>query len=411
MFIVAPVVATQPTERQRQTVYNGIVFDAQGYQGVFLPENEHVVYVLADTINVLVPKVTDVYWWPLTREYRADWESRDETLDGTVEIGDRSFPMTTYSLRHDGGFDASKASLLVGDEAGQGYRDYEAKRQAYQAEVNAYGDAVKAFNDQLVVWGQEIDRLQKAGLPINNLPVPKQPQAPAQVSVSVTEPEPGVAFNLPAGSYAMRLRGADGQVVPGSERTIVAFGPRRSGVAYTVMAASKYTLPDTSTNPDDLILVRGDTDLYIQPSAEREYDAYASAKMLNPQQHSVQDRRGRWAWLPSGRVTAAEIDLRVGTGATVVSQGTYYAKQRPGSALGFEIVPYGPEAGTGVSTFAAFQVRPVQAEAFVSLPSTAGSTREIRVVRTGSGNLLFALALLPLFGGISWVAFRRWKTR
>ena len=41
--------------------------------------------------------------------------------------------------------------------------------------------------------------------------------------------------NLDAGQYALRMRDAGGQTVPGSERTLVVFAPRRTGVGYTVL--------------------------------------------------------------------------------------------------------------------------------------------------------------------------------
>ncbi|MGH2544446.1 MAG: hypothetical protein ACRDIB_16765 [Ardenticatenaceae bacterium] len=407
-----PAAAQGATERQRQVVYNGQIFDGQGYTGQFYPRNERAIYLLAGVQNVLIPKITDVYWWPITREYKADWESTNEPLTGTLELGDLTFPMTVYSLRYDGGYEAAKTGLLVGGAAVQAYAAYQQARDDYQAALDLYLQQQEEFNRQLALWGEEVDRRRAEGLSIDDVPVPKEPQAPAQITVTVTEPEPGIAFSLPAGEYPMRLRGPDGQVVPGSERKVVAFGARREGVAYKVIAASKWTLPDTSTGPNDIIFVSGETALYIQPAAEREYDAFYAAKLLNSQQRSVQDRRGVWSWLPTGPFSGSTLSLSIAGGQPrPVHEGTYYAKQNPGAALGYEIVPYDESAGEGVSTFDAFEVRPHAGSTgrmmTVSAPGVPGSTREIRVVRTGMGNVLLALALVPLTGGLSWVFYRR----
>ena len=88
-----PLAAWAAGDRERQVVYNGEIFDGQGYGGQFYPANEPAIYVLADVQNVLIPRITQVYWWPITQEYKADWESLNQPLTGTLEIGTRSFPL------------------------------------------------------------------------------------------------------------------------------------------------------------------------------------------------------------------------------------------------------------------------------------------------------------------------------
>lgn len=399
-------------DRERQTVYNGVIFDGQGYRGQFYPSSERTIHLLAGAENVLVPKVTEVYWWPITREYKADWEATDEALIGTLEIGDLTFPMTVYSLRYDGSFSAARTGLLSGQAAIDQHAAWRQARDDYQTALNRYQQDLAAFDAQLDAWADEVDRRRAEGRSTDDLPTPDQPEVPAPVTVTVTEPQPGIVFSLPAGEYPMRLRGPDGEVVPGSERTVVAFGERREGVAYKVIAGSRYTLPDASTDPNDIILVSGESALYIQPAAQREYEAFFAAELLNAQQHAVPDRAGVWSWLPAGAVSAEALTLSAnGDGARQVPMGIYYAKQRPGAALGYEIVPYDESAGQGVTTFEAFEVRPQPGVITISLPGLAGSAREIRTVNTGTGTALLLLAIVPLAVGLSWVVFRRWRTR
>ena len=93
VILLLPALSPLPAyaaDTQRQAVYNGEVFDGQGYSAQFYPENVHTIYVMAGAQNVLVPKATNVYWWPITHEYKADWESVNEPLAGTLEIGDRA---------------------------------------------------------------------------------------------------------------------------------------------------------------------------------------------------------------------------------------------------------------------------------------------------------------------------------
>jgi len=413
LALVLPIQAAHGAgERERQTVFNGVVFDGEGYRGQFYPGNEQTIHLLADAPNVLVPKVTDVYWWPITREYKADWESTNESLTGTLEVGDLTFPMTVYSMRYDGSYAAAATELLTSESAVRAHVENQQARDDYQLALGRYHQDLEEFDASLEAWGDEIDRRRAEGLATDDLPAPEQPSPPAQITVTVTEPQPGIAFSLPAGEYAMRLRAPDGSIVPGSERTLVAFGPRREGVAYKVIAASRYTLPDASTDPNDIIFVSGEAALYIQPAAQREYDAFYAAKLLHSQQQSVQNRRGVWSWLPAGELPASTLSLSANGGPPQpVEADVYYAKQRPGAALGYEIVPYDESAGQGVSTFRAFEVRPQAGVMTVSASGVAGSTREIRTVDTDMGTALLLLAFAPLAAGLFWMSYRRWRTR
>src|SRR5689334_22724700 len=267
LLTVLPAAAQSLPDKHQETVYNGEIFDGQGYTGQFYPQDDNTIYVLAGVQNVLVPKLTQVYWWPITHEYKADWDSLDQTVTGTLEIGALQFPMAVYSLRYDGGYDSARTRLLIGDAARQGHDGSVKAMDDYTAATNRYNQTRAAYDDLLEVWGKAVDDARAEGKPTDTIPVPKEPVAPTQPTVTVTEPAPGIPFTLPAGEYKMHLRGSDGKVVAGSERTIIAFGPRREGIAYKVIAASKYTVPDASTDPNDTIFVSGEKALYIQPAA------------------------------------------------------------------------------------------------------------------------------------------------
>ncbi|MGI8587400.1 MAG: hypothetical protein ACR2M0_06870 [Chloroflexia bacterium] len=407
----APSMAQSVPQKEKQAVYNGEIFDGQGYSGQFYPAGEHTIYVPADVRHVLTPKMTLVYWWAITHEYKADWQSLNEPITGTLEIGDRRFTPTTYSLRQDGGYTSAQTTLLLGDAATKAYAGYQKSLNDYQTAQRVYTAQWNDFQSRLLDYGQKSAALQAKGQSTKDLPIPKQPDTPTQPTVTIIEPAQGIPFSLPAGTYQMQLRGEDGKIVAGSDRTIVAFAPRREGIAYKVIAASKWTLPDTSTNPDDTIFVSGEKALYVQPAAEREYDNYYAAKMMNPQDRSVQDRRSIWSWIPSGTFGGTKLSLRVGGTTRTIDQVTYYAKQTSGSALGYDILPYDKSAGEGVATFKAFMVTPQTGSMTISAPGVPGSSREIRAVNTGMGNVLLGISFAPLLGGLLWLSYRRRRTK
>lgn len=412
-LIVTPVMAQSAQDKRQETVYNGEIFDGQGYGGQFYPEEVNTIYVLADTQNVLVPKLTQVYWWAITHEYKADWETLDKTLTGTsLVIDSLKFSMTNYSLQYNGGYDSSKTDLLVGSDADQKHTAYQKALEAYNAAAAQYTNDRAAYDDLLQEWGKKVDDARAKGESTNTIPVPKQPVAPVQPTVVVTTPAEGIPFQVSAGQHQLHLVDAQGKIIPGSQRTLVAFTARRSGIAYKVIAASKYTVPDTSTNPNDTIFVSGEKALYVQPAAEQEYDNFYAAKLVNSQDRTAQDRRGVWTWLPTGAFAGTQIVLSVSGGSPqALNKAPYYVKQTPGGALGYDILPYDSSAGQGVSTFDAFMVVPQSGVMTISAPGVAGSAREIHVVNTSSGGLLLGLAFLPLVVGVLWLSYRHWRTK
>ena len=225
-------------DRERQVVYNGEIFDGQGYGGQFYPANEQTIYVLADAQNVFIPKITQVYWWPITQEYKADWESLNQPLTGTLEIGTHSFPLTTYSLRHDNGYSNAQTELIVGDAAAPAYAAYQKSLTDYQAAANAYNEQWNVFQQQLADWGQKADELRAAG---KSTPTCRCQAAGAAHPAHRRRHGAGRRYRLhPAGGRVQDgPAGTDGNIVPGSERRIVAFGPRAVRLAYKVIAESK----------------------------------------------------------------------------------------------------------------------------------------------------------------------------
>lgn len=74
------------TDRERQFVYGLNVFTATEYVSTFAPASIDTIYVLADHVGVLDPKFTEVYFWPITNDYRADWTALNELVPGTLEV-------------------------------------------------------------------------------------------------------------------------------------------------------------------------------------------------------------------------------------------------------------------------------------------------------------------------------------
>jgi len=409
-IVISP--ANAGDEKERQIVYIGQINDGQGYRGQFYPSNEETVYLLAGEDNVFIPRVTDVYWWPIAQEFKADWDSKNEPIEGVLEVDGQVIERTFFSLRYAGGYESSKTSLIVGEVANQEHLAYQQELVDYNLAAETYRDLQAEFERQLVIWGDLIEEYRAKGESTDDIPVPKQPEAPEPITYTITKPEQAYIINLPQGEHILKLKRLDGEVVPGSERKVIAFSHRREGIAYKVIAASKWTLPEVSTEPDDIIFVSNESALYVQPSAEREYDAFYYAKLLNPQEKSVQDRRGFWTWAPAEHFVGDTLIVEhLDESTQTIHYHPFVVKQTSGSALGYSIVPYDMSLGLSGPTFEAFELRP-QTDLFtISIPGVPGSTREICIVNTKVATYLISFTFIPFICGLAWMFVRRLRSR
>src|SRR5207302_1187226 len=104
---------------------------------------------------------------------------------------------------------------------------------------------------------------------------------------------------LPRQSYVIQYPNGpdsapDGQIVEGSQRSLVAFSHRREAVGFTIVPQTRWTVPERSDEPASTIYARPDQVLYFQPFAAREYNELAYAHLTNPQ--SAEGRSDGWRW-------------------------------------------------------------------------------------------------------------------
>ena len=64
----------QSTEAQPAFVYGINAAVPGSFVGTFAPGDE-AIYLLAGEVSVLSPRMTGIYFWPITNEYRADWRA------------------------------------------------------------------------------------------------------------------------------------------------------------------------------------------------------------------------------------------------------------------------------------------------------------------------------------------------
>lgn len=414
MWFVAPTSAQEPV-KERQFVYGVNAFTGKAYAGTFYPPTVDTLYLLADTRSIVSPRYTLIYFWPITNEYKADWDGLNETVPGTLEILQRgrllhTLTQTKYVIQYPRGLNAGEVHLYIGQEAETQYQEFQRQRQAYRDRVWEYYQATREYREQLQKLADKN--------PETEVIIPDPPAEPEPFLFFSTSVNDGFPVELPAGTYTIRVRGEDGAIVPQSERKLIVFAPRRAGLGYVVVPQDKWTTPEQADDPGQVIYARRGSVVYLQPFIEQEYNELYYTRLEKPQ--STAGSRDRWMWVHMRPKTGGYLEvLRDGQVVGRVERKPYTVRQLPGPALGYEVVEYQPEEGAErvrSPDFEGFEIRvePGRPSYTIRLVEADGSVvpgseREIRLVKTQSAWTLYLLPFLPLVTGVSLVAWRRSK--
>ncbi|HEY45404.1 MAG TPA: hypothetical protein G4O14_01320 [Anaerolineae bacterium] len=420
---VSPTMAETPTLEQ-QLVYALEVYDGVGYTSNFAPANEETIYLLADHSNAFSPRNTMVYYWAITRSYKADWDELNEPVESaTLEILQgqtliQELPPTLFSIVLPEGHGSRKSYLLWGADAERGYpgfleefreyyiqiRDYQNAYQEYQTAYDEYQDAML---DETIV--------EKPNAPV-------RPVEPPPFLKVVIPPSFGFQVNLPEGDYRIRLKDLDGQIIPDSEKKIVVFSHRRTGIGYKIIPESRWTVPERSDDPQQTIYVMGGSNaaIYLQPFYEAEYNEAYYRGLLDTQDHSGAADRWAWAHMEPFYQATMTMSSENSTGELeMTGEKPFFVVQMPGPRLGYQVVEYDPATMGGQRpTFVGFEVGLERDDRKVTIGLVdqdgvvvEGSEREIRWVPEKRPVIQYLWLSFPLLVGLIVFVLRRSRTK
>lgn len=413
MLPVWPVQAQAP-EKERRFVYGLNLFDGTTYATGFAPPAVNTVYLLADHVAVLDPKLTEVYFWPITNDYRADFTSLNQLVPGRLEVLSggqvvQTVDLAPYVVQLDTAGALGGGLVAVGDAAAERWAQFQAARTAYLAQLQAYADSVAAY-------GRQVDALQGmtgAGSAAATLAPPVEPPA---FTLYSSEPAQGFPIRLPAGEYAVRVRDGEGRVVPDSEKRLVLFGPRRAGVSVEVVPQERWTFPAQAGDPADVIYTTAGGVVYLRPSAAQEFNAEAFTRLRNPQDQS--GAPNLWQWVPAGPLPPGTLVVEAGGQSSAVPLTDFLVEQVPGAALGYAIVPVAERVGAispnRAPDLTAYRVAAPASRGAVHVrlqdaagADIAGSARTVVAVASVPLWQLALPVVVPLAVGLSVVLWRR----
>jgi hypothetical protein len=411
---VAPGAAAQTTETERAFVYGINAAIPGNYVGTFAPPSAEAIYLLAGETSMISPRLTEIYFWPITNEYRANWHTLNEPVPGVLEVSRNGAVVaelepTDYTIHFTQAEMTTTAEIFLGQEAVDAEARFRARQDAFQEASEEYNRAQREWLDAAARIGAK----QEAGESVDLPPPPEQPEPIGIFSNGLNK---GIPIDLEPGEYAIRLRDADGEVVSGSERALTIFAPRRNGVGYTVVPETRWTTPLESPAPNDVIVGAAESTLYLEPHLAREYPARDWTLLQNPQRSA--GVIGGWEWVNGERLT--EGRLEVVSGDQVVAQREltpFEVRQTPGSQLGYEVIELttGSE-GEAAPDFAAYPLQLAAAGEQTAVRLTTpegdiypGSERQVNVPTSPALSRLLLLPAVPLVIGAMAITRRRWE--
>jgi len=404
LVLGARATQAQVPAKTQQFVYGINAFAWEGYVGSLSARPSHTIYVLAGMPSIVSARETLVYYWPITGEYRADWSGLNISVAGSLEIsrGGRAvatLPRQPYVIQYPRGPGSGPSVLYTGEEA----------RRRYQAFVEArdrYRDALARYYEERRRYLAALDKAVAARQRGEQVTPPPPPAEPEPFETFSSELHDGFVITLPPGRYTIRVRGSDGQIVPGSQRTLVVFTHRRESAAFTIVPQTRWTVPERADEPASTIYARRDHTLYFQPFAAREYNDLAYARLINPQ--SRDGRPDGWRWEYTQPLTGGRLQLAGPSGTATIPSRPYRVEQTSGEALGYVVVT--PRPGERVD-FTGFRVTVRERTRIVLLDAAGrpvpGSERVVRVPRLGTSWPLGLIPLVPLTLGAAVVSRRR----
>jgi ABC-type transport system involved in multi-copper enzyme maturation permease subunit len=404
LFIAVCSAQAQTPVMEEQVVYGLSLFNGKGYTSSFCPRTEDTIYIIADSENVLLPKMTMVYYWPLKRRYQAGFSTLNETVDGTIEIirnGKiiRELRRRTYTYYFAKGWYTGRSEILLDEKAKERYAIYCQELENYQKE---YFDKQAEYLKQM---DEFIVKLKEKGKPAARSYVQK--------------PGEDYIVNLPFGRYKIRLRASDGTVVEGSEKNLISFRHRRSGkVGYEIIPEKRWTRPEISSDLTEIIYLEGKSTLYFRPYLQTEYPHLYYSKLLDPQNGGHQEL---YRWVNIEQIEKGSLQLvKKGQIMARIEERPYYIQQIPGAELGYTIVEYTeekfPESGPSFVGYRV-EIEPERNGRQIQLVDASGkvvpgSLRELRAIDAGKTRELYIASLiLPLAVGVPILLWRRRKLK
>jgi hypothetical protein len=418
ILATTPVVANAQEDRQKEFVYGIAFYDGYLYGNTMVPPTVDAIYLQADVNNIIAPRHTLIYYWPLTNRYLADWATMNELVIGVLEILDGNELIATvelqkYLIQYDTTDPTETLKLHVGEDAETSYQYFKELQAQYQQDVRAFHVAQQEYRDKVSELLNS-EAAKEGTLSEDDFPEPPRSVPPMTLS-SQTIAE-GFVISLPEGNYRIRMRLPDGRIQPDSEKRLVIFEKIKDGSSYNVVPETRWTKPEQSKVEDSAIYTTYGATIYLAPFHQGLYNEYYYRHMEDPQ--DLSSRRDRKIWVAFEQLEDVNLDMisKAGADTSLPLEG-FTVNQLPGSARGYEVVLFNPDSNEFPS-FEGFKVELMEGISGYEIrllddnsDPVEGSRRSIRVLYTDRAWIMYLLGVFPFVVGMVVVLYRNRRIR
>ncbi len=418
LVMFAPGLLAQAPEMKENMIYAVGAFVGKDYTGTFVREEADTVYLIANESNFLNARKTLIYFWPITQEWKADYDTLNENfLNGKIEVTDSSgktqiMEPVGYTYYNSPGEYEINWQVFLDAAADEEFAKYQKMMEDYYKAMDEFNQKQMQAEIDFNALIADIGKKREAGEDITVLVEKAQRYAdegigdpPGRPGYYVRPVEKAFHFNMDPGEYRIRFLTESGEVMEGSDKKVILHKKRReNGIGYDVIPADKWTRPETSQGPSSVLYIDGSTDLFLRPFFQDEFNDLLYSKTIR------NDAKGNpelMTWVKIQQVPKPRIEMILPKNKTVsLEEKPYYVEQIKGSALGYKIVPFDAEGKhkDREPSLMAYHIPMGKDASVIKLrlqdkagERLAGGERQIRVVSRSSTLLLsLILAFVPL---------------
>lgn len=409
-------------EKEVQIVYSLNPWNGRSVgDGTIAVQHVDTMFAIANRPTLITARETEVYYWPITREYMADWYTMNEQIHGRLRIRQGNtvvdeLEMQTYAHYFPEG-SSSERETMLGEEAIQLYEDYNESMDRYYKEQNEYMEAMIEHSLQMDAI---LEQVRETGEYIAEDEAPKSPREPIQPRLFVFEPREAFALDLPPGRYEVEMIDDNGNVIPNTGKKLVVFSPRRTGLSYSVVPEHMWTRAFQTNDTAETLYLEGRRIFYLQPFEAEEYNQYQYLKsQILEQPLYGEGVKSSWAWIQTQNADTSYVlqILRDGEVVQEIRRKPYWVRQTSGHALGYNIVEFDEDDPAMYGREPSFYGYRIELEAqrggytmqMVDEDGNVvpGSVREIRSIRDTPPWALYGIPLIPFVIGMFVYARRR----
>ena len=344
----------------KQIIYGIAPFDGSKYLATFVPESRKTIHLIAGFDHALTVLLSDVYYWPISAEYRADFQAVNLPLTGKLSV----------------------------------YRGSELVEELQRTEYAYYFPLGPSAEPTKLVYGEALRTLMEAAV--------REPS----IASTFQGPFSGYVVNLDKGRYRLVFSTENDGRVFTLEKELTVFPSLAQGVTYEIIPEDKWTVSSTSESWNSRIYLKSGQTIFLKTFPASLFGAADYDLMARPNKPTAGiglENSALWVkeTVALENILDAEMLIEASSRQIKVRPVGFVVQQNSGSALGYSIVPYADTAVPPVMpSFLAYRLTapPQGIEVLLSVSKgKAGSERMMRSLNTRDDFLSGLGIILPLF--------------